>query len=137
MTQRLRARVHQIFTDETRVRQILTNGLTNAIKYANAPETGPIRVAVGVVEAPGRGFASPRLSRGSGSGAGAATTGGAAPRWLCFEVIDQGPGLRGLSEAVMLVDFLAPVRGAAPETGDARAAIRIGSSGVGLPVCAR
>jgi hypothetical protein len=47
---------------------------------------------------------------------------------------DHGPGLCGLSETVAFADFMAPV--VAPVADEhAVNALRVGSSGVGLPIC--
>jgi hypothetical protein len=123
--------VLQLLTDETRVRQIIMNGLTNAVKYSNAPTNGAIRVVVRAcpVESDAAAIATDDVV------APAVTL----PRLLCFDVLDRGPGLRGLDESVLFKDFLAPV--AASETTSSASRkhdrIRVGSSGVGLPVCAR
>ncbi len=135
----------QIMTDELRVRQIVMNGLTNAVKYSNAPVNGPIRVVVSVCDDAATGSGG----GGGGSGSGSAQSGsviialaadaGAPPRGLlCFDVLDRGQGLGGLSDEALFVDFLAPVglstnhNTTAPQAG-----FHVGSSGVGLPICAR
>ena len=141
------------------MRQIIMNGLTNAVKYSNAPANGAIRILVGTCDDLGRPY-SPRGHPGAaasnaevGTGTMPATmstglpTAGSiflepAQKWLCIDILDHGQGLRGLDESVMFVDFLAPVApsraGISPTTVAASAhPIHIGSSGVGLPVCAK
>ena len=117
-----------------RVRQIVMNGLTNAVKYSNAPENGAIRVVLRTCAAQGIQI----------DAAAPATTPAAAARHqelqrlLCVEVLDRGPGLRGLCERVLFTDFGAPT--VTTGGGSARYAdrvVRIGSSGVGLPICHR
>ncbi len=153
----------QVLTDETRVKQIIMNGLTNAVKYSNAPANGAVRIAIHVesavaaVAAVGRGSrstrppdtrsrvaaAGPRAVRAPGetTATGPGVAADAAAPWLVIEVLDRGPGLRGVNEDVLFVDFLAPVvQGGTPyrkPTADTQSGIHIGSSGVGLPVCAR
>jgi K+-sensing histidine kinase KdpD len=72
----------QIVTDGGRMRQIVTNGLTNAVKYAR-PGTfgGPIQVRVSLRDAP---------------------PGAAAASAIAVEVLDTGPGLRGQTESALL-----------------------------------
>jgi CheY-like chemotaxis protein len=96
------------------VRQIVTNGLTNAVKYAH-PGTfgGPIHVFVSLRDAPL-----------GAAGAVASTSSGVA-----IEVIDTGPGLRGQTESALFADF-----GAAVPTTRTGA---VGSSGLGLAICNR
>ncbi len=135
-----------------RVRQIVMNGLTNAVKYSNAPDNGPIQVVM-------RTYAVPpgAVEHGSGdaahtSDAAAATTGSAAlavhqgltsmqPLLLCVEVLDHGPGLRGLNESVLFTDFAAPTSDVTNHGNQGRYrttdAVRVGSSGIGLPICKR
>jgi signal transduction histidine kinase len=134
----------QVLTDEMRVRQIVMNGLTNAVKYSNAPENGPIQVVM-------RTYAPGARSGGRGPGEAAATTGYVAvavqqastqPLLLCVEVLDHGPGLRGLHESVLFTDFGAPTSEVTAHAGHGRYSgtnrtVRVGSSGVGLPICKR
>ena len=71
--------------------------------------------------APGRTAAVPALA--------------ARAQWLCIDVLDFGEGLRDLEgdEATLFTDFAAAVT-----KGAGVGALRdIGSSGVGLPICAR
>ena len=117
----------QVITDEFRVRQVVCNGLTNAIKYSNAPLNGAIRVCVRArmdsppQAAPGRTAAVPGPA--------------ARAQWLCIDVLDCGEGLGDLEgeEATLFTDFAAAVTKGVG-VGAPRA---IGSSGVGLPICAR
>ena len=76
----------QIMTDGARVRQIITNGLTNAIKYAPPSRYGPVRV----------------LCRATAPAPGVA--GGV----LTIEVMDGGPGLQQ-PESDVFADFGASV----------------------------
>ena len=151
--------LRQILTDETRVKQIIMNGLTNAVKYSNAPANGAVCIVVGTCDDLGRPY-SPRGHPGAAASNAAVGTGTMpatmstglptagskvsepAQKWLCIDVLDQGQGLRGVEESVLFVDFLAPITptfvGAAPGTVAAAAHhIHVGSSGVGLPVCAK
>ena len=104
------ARAAQITTDAARVRQIVTNGLTNALKYAPPGVWGPVRVVV---------------RRAAAHGTAAA----AGPSHISIEVLDAGPGLRGQSEEVLFADFASHVP--ATRTG------AVGSSGLGLAICNR
>lgn len=122
------------------MRQIIMNGLTNAVKYSNAPENGAIQVVV-------------RASNDDVGGAQATTTHAAAasaeigyvtvqplPPFLCFEVLDCGPGLCGVDEKALFTDFAAPAfsGGSSFGTPPRRASnSHVGSSGVGLPICSR
>ncbi len=116
----------QVLTDDIRVRQIVTNGITNAIKYGNAAVSGPIRVSLRVQSA----RVEPRVDGGASS---VTIDGGTHYLSICVE--DGGPGLRGLTDAVLYKDFYAPVRSVG--TGSSAKGIHVGSSGVGLPVCTR
>ena len=116
----------QVLTDDTRVRQIVMNGLTNAVKYSNAPANGPIRIAVHTCANEAQPQAFPTHARTPAPGT-------MEPRWLIFDVLDCGPGLRGVTESVLFADFTAPIGVHMASEGS----FRIGSSGVGLPVCAR
>lgn len=142
-----------IITDDMRVRQIIMNGLTNAAKYSNPPLNGAIRVVASIehqfddvdqVPAGLRGSFR-RGNRGKLSGAPRATTTAVAaysgtvpdaesPRqsWLCIDVLDCGPGLQGVSEKVIFTDFACPVMMSPVPNNN-----HVGSSGVGLPICAR
>jgi hypothetical protein len=134
----------QVLTDETRVRQIIMNGLTNAVKYSNAPENGAIRVVLRVCDDVAAGPASasaPHAATRAALVVAAADPAAARAHmvhWLCFAVVDHGPGLRGVGEDKLFTDFLAPItthdtHACTPVAGS----IHVGSSGVGLPVCAR
>ncbi len=126
------------------MRQIVMNGLTNAIKYSNAAVNGAIRVVACIRSANNTDIND---SRGSGSrdgGAAAGSRGGAGSRvtlppaqqWLVIQVLDRGPGLRGMNEKTMFTDFSAAptVTTTAPQD---YGKTQVGSSGVGLPICAR
>ena len=93
----------------------MCNGLTNAIKYSNAPVNGPIRVYVRTCVA-------------------SATTSG--PREaLHIDVLDHGEGLGDTDEATLFTDFAAA--GSPRRPLPAARSHGVGSSGVGLPICAR
>jgi signal transduction histidine kinase len=130
-----RVRRAQILTDEMRVRQIVMNGLTNAVKYSNAPENGPIRVVVGAsVDAVALEFAL--LDN---------TPGASQPQqWVYFDVLDRGAGLGGTNEAILFTDFAAPTSVTSIHSTHTRESmhgsssdVHVGSSGVGLPICSR
>jgi signal transduction histidine kinase len=126
----------QVLTDEMRVRQIVMNGLTNAVKYSNAPENGAIRVVVHTGEDDaGRANDTPHTAA---DGAAVVRFGPMSPppRLLCIDVLDHGPGMRGVDEKVLFTDFLAPVVAPQPQSLTA-GHTTVGSSGVGLPVCSR
>ena len=126
----------QVLTDDLRVRQIVMNGLTNAIKYSNAPENGAILVCVRADEDDAGAMVNP--VRAAARRASAVVHAGVPPRaLLCIDVLDHGHGLGGVDESAMFSDFAAPLGvnsgiGQDPQTG-----FRVGSSGVGLPVCFR
>ncbi len=105
----------QLVTDGARVRQIVMNGLTNAIKYAAPAEHGfgPIRVTCGL-------SSPPRPTRPGDTASGG---------FVMIEVLDAGPGLRGQSEEALFADFASHVP--ATRTG------AVGSSGLGLAICNR
>ena len=107
-------RLSQVSTDGVRVRQIVTNGLTNAVKYAPPATCGPIRVVCRVRPPPTASL-----------GPDAPT----APRMLSIDVLDGGPGLRGQTEDALFADFGSVVPTA--RTG------AVGSSGLGLAICNR
>jgi hypothetical protein len=119
----------QVLTDAARVRQIVMNGLTNAIKYAPPGRHGPIVVRCDVRSA----------------GGGDATHGNAPPapdahatvhavppagQVVAIQIVDCGPGLQGQTEATLFADFAAHV----PAAAGARS---VGSSGLGLAICNR
>ncbi len=136
----------QVLTDELRVRQIVMNGLTNAIKYANAPANGAIRIVVSTHRDYSAG--DPNLRRKGGRRScsctrreAAATTAsamytGGPVEWLCIDVLDRGPGLRGIGEAALFTDFGAPVVGRNANTNPSNPVV-VGSTGIGLPICGR
>jgi hypothetical protein len=119
----------QFLTDELRVRQIIMNGLTNAVKYSNAPVNGPIAVVVSA-----RDDADATLADSPATLSAVSIH--PAPEFICFDVLDRGPGLGGLSDDVFFADFLAPVTSVAA-TSHSKSTIHVGSSGVGLPICSR
>ena len=155
----------QVVTDAVRVRQIVMNGLTNSAKYARVTVSEPIRVAVYLDDDPtgGHGAAAgaPPATEAVPGGAGdtmvrvgprasAGASDGTA--WLCIDVLDQGAGLRGVDEEVLFRDFAAPVgtstlnhhissghesSGGSKSSGSKPRIITVGSSGLGLPICAR
>ena len=98
-------------TDAVRVRQIVTNGLTNALKYAAPATYGPLRVVCAAGPAAG----------GSDTAAG--------PGAVLIEVLDSGLGLQGQTEESLFEDFAAHVP--TSRTG------AVGSSGLGLAICNR
>jgi hypothetical protein len=122
----------QVMTDEMRVRQIITNGLTNAVKYSNAPENGAIRVVARVSSK----AASPAPPDAPGGGHASVSIGNSAS-CLLLEVLDCGHGLRGVAEDVLLKDFLAPTTATGDAIEPGGSLMHVGSSGVGLPVCGR
>ncbi len=143
-------------TDDIRVRQIVMNGLTNAIKYSNPRQNGPIRVAVSVQRGEPQGGAGPRaagadqrtLLAAPAPAAAAAVTPVGASEWLVIDVLDRGPGLRGLQEKTLFTDFAAPttegtrtrvsvVPSSPSSPSPTGRSNPVGSSGVGLPICAR
>jgi signal transduction histidine kinase len=134
-----RARARQIITDGMRVRQIILNGLTNAIKYSNACVNGAIRVVVSTAHRAALAEAGgvPMLSRAGSSRRGSKYS--IAPQeWLRISVLDCGPGLRGLDEKTMFTDFAvqtdADKQGVESHSGRV---LPVGSSGVGLTICSR
>jgi CheY-like chemotaxis protein len=120
----------QVLTDELRVRQIVMNGLTNAVKYSNAPENGPIRVAV-----------SAGLDEEAPAARGAAVVPMASSplqHWLFVDVLDHGPGMGGVDENVLFTDFAAATPVHHPMLHSSHGNdYHVGSSGVGLPICSR
>ena len=154
--------ITQVVTDDIRVRQIVMNGLTNAIKYSNPRQNGPIRVAVSVQRGEPQGGAGPRAAGPRAAGAdqrtllaapapaaaAAAVTPVGASEWLVIDVLDRGPGLRGLQEKTLFTDFAAPttegtrtrvsvVPSSPSSPSPTGRSNPVGSSGVGLPICAR
>ena len=119
----------QVLTDGVRVRQIITNGLTNAIKYAAPSVHGPIRVLCAVTSQHGLHVAAPPSRDGGNQMSAGAAGASSASRALTIEVLDSGPGLRGQSESTLFADFAATV----PETRTGA----VGSSGLGLAICNR
>ncbi len=139
------------------MRQIVMNGLTNSAKYANVSAAAPIRIAVYIGRGGGGGgggdaavvlapsAASPPHPFVANSGRSVhVEPRPAPPAWLCFDVLDQGTGLRGITERVLFKDFAAPVgtsalhqhgrvSGSSAGTNNSK----VGSSGLGLPICAR
>ena len=124
------------------------NGLTNAIKYSNAPENGPIQVLVRACneDAAGSAAHTPQaMTSVEVAAAGSATEPPPSPppRFLCFEVLDRGLGLCGIDESVLFTDFAAPmlpstVASSSHGTLTRRPSeLHVGSSGVGLPICWR
>ncbi len=107
-------------TDGVRVRQIVTNGLTNAVKYGAPTKFEPIRVVARAAAA--------AAARQSGAG-DRHDHDDLQPSSLTVEVIDCGPGLCGQTEDAMFADFAAHVP--ATRTG------AVGSSGLGLAICNR
>jgi hypothetical protein len=119
-------------TDELRVRQIIMNGLTNAIKYSNAPANGPIQVVARICSKP-----VVVLPESTVVLATANYTGGVTPlrQLLCIDVLARGPGLCGIDESVLFVDFAAPVIDSSHGTAmvlttGSTITNRVGSSGV-------
>jgi signal transduction histidine kinase/CheY-like chemotaxis protein len=73
-----------VFTDELRLRQVILNLLTNAIKIS--PEGGTVTLSFAIVsfqEQPGPGAQGPQVKDQDSNGSG----------WLRVEVRDQGPGV--------------------------------------------
>jgi signal transduction histidine kinase len=98
-------------TDGTRLRQIIMNGLTNAVKYSSASATG---IVVSV-----------------------ATT---ADGMITFSITDDGRGLPpGVTSAALFQDFNAivssPGTAAASPGSEKRRVVQ--STGLGLPICNR
>ena len=142
-----------------RARQIIMNGLTNAVKYSNPRENGPIRIVVHVE--PGsiaggdghRGGSAHTVSGVDGRHAAYSFLSVSAPvamdvevpgvsnQLLCIDVLDCGPGLGGVDEALLFSDFAAPVPlGTATVQASSHGGsneFHVGSSGVGLPICSR
>ena len=129
----------QVETDDVRVRQILTNGLTNAVKYAAPSMMGPIRVVCGL-RSSGHSTVQQQQQRRSSVDAGAHDTRPPTCNGenhtvspfrdvVTIEVLDCGPGLRGQTEATLFADFAANI----PSTRTGH----VGSSGLGLAICNR
>lgn len=103
----------QTVLDPVRLRQVLTNGLSNAMKYGRACSGSPVVVRVRCTAADG---------------------GEDDRQWLLFEILDGGPGLQGLTEETLFSDFAVAATAIDPARLGARS---IGSSGLGLPIIAR
>ena len=133
----------QVLTDDLRVRQIIMNGLTNAVKYSNAPENGAITVMVHtgpLAAAAGDDIPPPPNTTGTSAIAVAVRPPPRREQWLFIDVLDHGPGLQGVDEKLLFSDFAAPVQLARPSlhsTHGTSDGFHVGSSGVGLPICSR
>ena len=133
----------QVLTDDLRVRQIIMNGLTNAVKYSNAPENGAITVMVHtgpLAAAAGDDIPPPPNTTGTSAIAVAVRPPPRREQWLFIDVLDHGPGLQGVDEKLLFSDFAAPVqlaRSSLHSTHGTSDAFHVGSSGVGLPICSR
>ena len=127
----------QIITDGVRVRQIVMNGLTNAIKYSRAGVDGAIRVVVRVETAVAAAVDGSGGIIGRSSGCGPSVP--ASGAWLCIDVLDRGPGMRGVAEHLLFADFAAPLSFASlPEPAAVSSrVVPVGSSGIGLSICAK
>lgn len=133
-----------LMADGLRLRQLLTNGLTNSCKHVRAnPGLIVLRAWLeeehSSVSGAHDGAASPVGARVVPSAEAATDTAEqvhlARRQWLCMEVVDTGPGLQGTDPERLFEAFSqnAPAPKAAGDDDDGAPPTH--STGLGLPIC--